>query len=254
MNKKTNMIIKRIPYILFALYVACAFFACKNTTKGQIYDSDSTKVSEIMSVEEAKERIYYKRSELQLSQTILLNQDNNHGNIYSATVNYLKENSILCTVLKFITKDPSAQEGGISFFWNNTPIDTLYIDDFVMDKDGNIGCKKKSVEIILYDKMWCSVLSEALQNEAEYGEFVTRCNNSIVGDDKIFEICSSALEQCKQGKEIPHIPLFYLYSFATHVHVYMDHLQGISNYMFYAFTFYDVKNKKIVHAIEEYDL
>lgn len=251
---KTNLERKRIPHMLFAVYVACVLFACKNTTRDQIYDSDSTIVSQIMNVEEAKEKIYYKSSELQLPQTILLNQDNNHGSIYSATVNYLKENSILRAVLKFMTKDPSTQEEGFSFFWNNTPIDTLYLDDFVMDKNGNIGCKKKTVEIILYDKMWCSVLSEALQKEVAYGEFVTRCKNSIVGDEKIFEICSSALEQCKQEKEIPHIPLFYLYSFAMHVHVYMDHLQGISNYIFNGFTFYDVKNKKTAHTIEEYDL
>lgn len=240
--------------MVFAVYVACALFACQNTTKGQICDSDSTKASKTMSVEEAKNRIYYKSSELELSQTILLNQDNNHGDIYAATVNYLKENSILCAVLKFITKDPSAQEGGISFFWNNMPIDTLYLDDFVIDKDGNIGCKKKTVEIVLYDKMWCSVLFKALQKEPEYGEFVTRCKNSIVGDENIFEICSSALEQCKQEKEIPHIPLFYLYSFVRHVNVYMDHLHSNSNYMFDGFTFYDVKNKKIAHVIEEYDL
>ena len=236
--------------MVFAVYVACALFACQNTTKGQICDSDST--SKTMSVEEAKNRIYYKSSELELPQTILLNQNNNHGDIYAATVNYLKKNSILCAVLKFITKDPFSQEGGTSLFWNNTPIDTLYLDDFVIDKDGNIGCKKKAVEIVQYDKMWCSVLFKALQKEPEYGEFVTRCKNSIVGDENIFESCSSALEQCKQ--EIPHIPLFYLYSFVIHVNVYMDHLQCNSNYMFDGFTFYDVKNKKIAHVIEEYDL
>lgn len=234
--------------------MSCALFACNNKTGGQINASDTTIVSKIMSVDEAKERIYYKSTELQLSQTILLNQDNNHGNIYFSTVNFLKDNSILCAVLKFMTKDPFAQEEGISFFWNSTPIDTLYLDDFLMDKDGNIGCKKKTVELIMYDKMWCSVLSEALQKEEEYGEFVTRCKNSIVGDEKIFEICSSALEQCKQETEIPHIPLFYLYSFAMHVNVYMNHLQRISNYIFDGFTFYDVKNKKIAHVIEEYDL
>lgn len=239
---------------VFVVYATYAMIACQNTTKSQTNDTDSVNVSNTMSVDEAKNRIYYKSSELHLSQTVVLNQDNNHGAIYSATVDFLKKNSILRTVIKYISKDSSAQDGGVSLLWNNTPIDTLYLDDFVMDKDGNIGCKKKSIEIIIYDKMWCSALSEALQKEPTYFEFVTRCKNSVGGDNYIFEICSSALEQCKQEKGIPHIPLFYLYSFVINVNVYIDHLGRDSNYMFDGFTFYDVKNKAIAHVIEEYDL
>ena len=74
---------------------------------------------------------------------------------------------------------------------------------------------------------------------------VTRCKNSVGGDNYIFEICSSALEQCKQEKGIPHIPLFYLYSFVINVNVYMDHLGRDSNYMFDGFTFMNVRIKKL---------
>ena len=107
---------------VFVVYATYAMIACQNTTKSQTNDTDSVNVSNTMSVDEAKNRIYYKSSELHLSQTVVLNQDNNHGAIYSATVDFLKKNSILRTVIKYISKDSSAQDGGVSLLWNNTSI------------------------------------------------------------------------------------------------------------------------------------
>lgn len=252
------MDIKRNKVYDFFLYgtitIVITLMSCGNSTGQAIGASnvDSLNVPQL-SVTDAEDQMFYKISDYTPAINVSLNTEQNIGEYYQATKDYLDEFSITNALVNWInqkTKKPSHQMG---LYWDNTPIDTLFFDDFEFDEKGFLGSQKEIIQIIDYDVMWCSIISEALTGEERDQQIVQRCRTNLQNAEALTNAIHDALDSYGNQTQAPHAPLIYVFSFQESIMVYMEHLQREAFYMFTGYAFYDALHPRLLYVVEEFN-
>ena len=184
----------------------------KSIEKIKTSNTDSISMSQ-MSVQDAEEKMFYKMSSFQPTISVELNAQNNKGDVYHSTRDYLENNGIKNALVDWLIQKSKVPQHQTTIYWDNTPIDTLFLDDFEFDENGFLGTKKEIIQVLDYDITWCSIISEALYDEPRDQQIVKRCKTSRQNAEFLMDYIQKALESYKNQKHTPHIPLIYVYSF-----------------------------------------
>ena len=144
-----------LPFIL-AGWIVLSTFSCYKSAHSSEHISKEEDSSSIMSIDEAKKEMVTKLSDYELSLFVEKNSST-EGVIDSLVKKSLEENSIVSSLIRWF--NPNEPPQNISLFGDEIPVDTLFLDDFEIDVDGNIGCRKAIISTVIYDRSWCSALS-----------------------------------------------------------------------------------------------
>ena len=161
--------------LLGMLFLSCGQKpASSSTSESRSENNDTTKR---MPVEQAEANMFTKQSEYNPAFSQSLSEDY-RGDVYVQIQTSLKNNSLVSVLSDMINEETGVNEKLYSLNVQEEPVDTLFFDDFDI-KDGNLGTQQEIIEVVSFDKLWCSVLSDALSGVKKDEKFVSVCKSNI---------------------------------------------------------------------------
>ena len=244
-------------FSLLELLILTVLGSCKDYTKplNETTNADSIVTHPKMSVADAEKYMFTKESDYQPAMGIAidLNGKSNKGVLFKETKNYLDQYSIEKALVCWLEKKQHTEGSTFSFNWGHTPIDTLYVDDFNIDEEGNLYCTKDVMQAIEFDYLWCSVIADVLAGEMKDQQIVMCCRKNLQKADDFLNTIRTNWKSCKKHNTIPHTPFIYVYPFCKTRIVYMEHLQRNAIYSFNGYSFCDARQQKLLYVVEEFN-
>lgn len=236
-------------WILFCIIV---FISCGKKHHIANVDEESPKADSIkkMSIEEAEANMFLKRSDYNpfFSQSL---SNNYRGDVFLQIQTLLDDNSLVTILSDIINKETGVPEKVYSLVVQEEPIDTLYLDDFKVVGD-NIGSEQEIIKLIAYDRLWCTMLSDALSDVKKYEPFVKTCQNNIKQQDDFFNKVKTEISKY-DNQNVPHIPFILVHQFTQCLSIYLEALGRNANYFFTGYSFQLTSDNKIQYIVEEFD-
>lgn len=242
----------KISRIFIISFWGMIFLSCGqksgNETKAESTPekNDSTKR---MSVEQAEANMFTKQSEYNPAFSQSLSEDY-RGDVYVQIQTSLKNNSLVSVLSDMINEETGVNDKLYSLNVQEEPVDTLFFDDFDI-KDGNLGTQQEIIEVVSFDKLWCSVLSDALSGVKKDEKFVSVCKSNIDRHEEFFQTLKEKIQNNANGSH--HVPILYIYRFSQFLSIYLESIQRPANYIFTGYSFVYADNMKVGCVVEEFD-
>ena len=226
--------------------------SCGNKPHAANNDDESSETDSVerMSIEDAEAHMFVKQSEYNPSFSQSLS-DNYQGEIFLQIQTLLNENSLVAVLSDIINEETGVQDKMYSLAVQEEPFDTLYLDDFEV-VEGKIGFKQEIAKLIIYDQLWCTVLSDALFNVKKYESFVKTCQNNIKQHEKFFSRIETEINKY-ENQDIPHVPLILVHQFSQFLSIYSEQLGRNANYLFTGYSFQFTDDSKVQYIVEEFN-
>lgn len=242
MNRITRLF---IIFLLGIMFLSCGQKS-GNDPKAESEKNGSTKR---MSVEQAEVNMFTKQSEYNPEFTQSLS-DGYRGDVYIQIQSSLESNSLVSVLSDMINEETGVKDKMYSLYVQEEPVDTLFIDDFEM-KNGNLGTQQEIIKVVYFDKLWCSVLSDALLGVKKDEKFVRVCKSNIDRHEEFFQTVIRKIQN--NANDSQHVPVLYVYRFSQFLSIYLESIQRPANYCFTGYSFVYADDMKVGCVVEEFD-
>lgn len=243
-----NRISRLFLYCILGMMLLSCGQKSANATNAELTSekNDSTKR---MSVEQAEANMFTKQSEYNpaFSQSL---SENYRGDVYVQIQSSLESNSLVSVLSDMINKETGVKDKLYSLNVQEEPVDTLFFDDFEL-KDDNLGTQQEIIGVVTFDKLWCSVLSDALSGMKRDEKFVAACKTNIEQHEVFFQTLKRKIQNNAKGSL--HVPILYVYRFSQFLSIYLDSIQRPANYFFTGYSFVYADDMKVGCVVEEFD-
>lgn len=209
-------------------------------------NNDTTKR---MPVDQAEANMFTKQSEYSPTFSQSLSEDY-RGDIYLQIQASLESNSLVSVLSDMINEETGVKGKMYSLNVQEEPVDTLFLDDFEI-KDGNLGTQQEIIEVISYDKLWCGVLSDALEGIEKDKKFVKVCKANLDRHEEFFQTLKRKIQSNAGGSQ--HVPVLYVYRFSQFLSIYLESTQRPANYFFTGYSFVFADDMQIGCVVEEFN-
>lgn len=239
--------------VFYCIMLCAAVLAsCGNNPHAANNDNETPETDSVkrMSIEDAEAHMFAKQSEYNPSLSLSLT-DNYQGEVFLQIQTLLNENSLVAVLSDIISKETGVEEKMYSLVVQEEPIDTLYLDDFEVS-DGKMGFKQEIAKVIIFDQLWCTVLSDALLNVKKYEPFVKTCQNNIKHQETFLDKIDTEINKY-ENQDIPHVPLILVYQFSQFLSIYSEQLGRNANYLFTGYSFQFTDDNQVQYIVEEFN-